>query len=320
MEHFIEWDRLFHKQEIELGKKLFKIFRKECKKYWFASPAKTLVSVLHYLSGNYLKDEIQQISRIFNVSREEVLAANLLYDVTTMVGCSTIAVDTYYGPLHARNLDWIFPGKILKKSVCVLDAHSEDDTRYQFATWPGLLGVFTGFSPGRFSVTVNQVTHKNPIEQISAVLSGHYPVSWAVRKCMEESSSFQELISSLASIPLLSPTLLVVCGAKTNERALIERTCETSLIYRPKRDVPLVVTNHYQGISTPDPEEDEDSLDRYKYLTRCMNRTDQKGFTTRKAFGLLSRDQIIRDFTQYQAAMRPATDDFRIEVPGGTRK
>ncbi|HEX7489393.1 MAG TPA: hypothetical protein VF341_10830, partial [Anaeromyxobacteraceae bacterium] len=64
------------------------------------------------------------------------------------------------GPLHARNLDWPFPGALLRRHGCVLRVHGAPAGGYAVVGWPGLVGALTAAAPGRFTVSVNFVRHR----------------------------------------------------------------------------------------------------------------------------------------------------------------
>ncbi|HET7754913.1 MAG TPA: hypothetical protein VFK85_13475, partial [Anaeromyxobacteraceae bacterium] len=115
-------------------------------------------------------------------------------------------------------------------------------------TWPGMAGAITGMAPGRFSITVNFVTHAEDSSRtglVARAVAGFWPVAWAVRRAFDECKTFKSAAKFLKSQYLLAPVLLTVVGTKNSERVVIECGCEDYWIREPEGTEPLLTTNHY---------------------------------------------------------------------------
>jgi hypothetical protein len=308
----INWLDVFDEEDIKHGKRLYKTFNRECDEYIWAKIGKPIARAAHGFLGGMHKKEIKQIAALMEVKPEDVLAANLIYDVTTLIGCSSFAYQGEFGMEHGRCLDWDFPNDYLKKYVGVYEMPG-DVTDYKSVTWPGLLGTFTAVKPKGFSVSVNQVTSPRSIwDALLALSQGAYPVSWAVREVMETAEGYKDAIDQLKSIPLLAPALFLVCGVTKEEGAVvIERTPTKANVRWCDSNFTLSVTNHTKIFEQE--EEDEDSIKRLTYLERHVKKDCD-------AFKILGSKQILSACCQYQVRMHPHNGDVFLRVPGGTTR
>ena len=84
----------------------------------FRSEGLLLESVQAYkdicISDQY-KKEIKCIASICDFTEDEVLIANLYYDLLKFYfGCTAFAINTEKGMLHSRNLDWHTEKQLIK--------------------------------------------------------------------------------------------------------------------------------------------------------------------------------------------------------------
>jgi hypothetical protein len=271
-------------------------------------------TVLHRALGGVYGDEIDEIAELAGVSAGDVLLANLAYDLSN-AGCSTMALSTRRGPLHARNLDWPFPRNLLRKHTTVITFENAPVGSYTIVGWPGLFGVLTGVAQDRFTVTVNYVIHdteSGKLGLLKRAVKGYWPVPWAVRQAFDTCKSFKSAVKFLSDIPLLAPVIFVVTGAKNEERVVIERSCDDVRLGRT-RGGNLFVTNHYQGFA--DANIDLDGMDTEERLEVLTEAAVPSGAKT--ALALLSRRGIASEITAHQVVMSAATGELHVRVPGG---
>ncbi|HEX8909348.1 MAG TPA: hypothetical protein VF805_09090, partial [Anaeromyxobacteraceae bacterium] len=142
-----------------------------------------LLDLLHRAHGRRHGPELETVAALSGRAPSEVLFANLAYEF----GCSTFLREGAAGPLHARNLDWPFPGDLLRRHGCVLRVHGAPAGGYGVVGWPGLLGALTAVAPGRFTVSVNYVRHRRGGlgRLLARAAAGALPGSWAVREALE---------------------------------------------------------------------------------------------------------------------------------------
>ncbi|HZZ83737.1 MAG TPA: C45 family peptidase [Anaeromyxobacteraceae bacterium] len=285
---------------------------------------KALLAGLNGTLGANFAGEAHAIANALDVGAQDVLLGNLAYDLTNNAGCSTFVCDTRNGPLHARNLDWPFPGSLLRRHTQVVRVHGAPAGDYLLVTWPGLFGALTAVAPGRFSVTVNFVTHRRHsggLASVKRAIGGYWPVPWAVRLALDTAADFDEAVAYLKSVPLVSTVLFTVAGLEAGEMAVIERAPTSGKIRGPD-DGRLWVTNHYVGpgagrANDLDLDEDSDSCVRFDQLEASLARGG--GRTAASALKLLSHCELASDITQQQVVMSAREGWLDLRVPGGER-
>lgn len=278
------------------------------------------VGVAHSLLGGAYDDEISAIAAALEVNERDVLLANLAYDLSNNVGCSTFAAPAQRGMVHARNLDWPFPGKLLRTHTAVFRTAGVPLGDYAMVGWPGMFGALTGMAPGRFSVTVNYVVHRdesNPKSALDRALRGYWPVSWLVRRALEECRDFKSAVRLLSNEAALSSVLFTVVGTRKGEAVVIERGPD-DYVHRSMEGGRLRTTNHY----VTEPNEDlngdlseSDSPERFERLGELLSGTSS--WTGKAALGALSDDVLASDITQHQVVMFPSTGEMLVSVPSG---
>jgi hypothetical protein len=284
---------------------------------WWALQRAT--GALHTLLGAEHGNETGDLADVLDVPESEVVLANAAYDIAS-VGCSTVAASTPEGPLHARNLDWEFPRGLLKKHLVVARMRNGRCGDYALVTWPGMFGALTGVAPGRFSITVNFVTHEKDSSKAGLAkraVSGYWPVTWAVRHAFDQAKTYKKAVKMLRDELLLAPVLLTVVGTNNSERVVIECSCDDYELRESAKDEPLIVTNHYELDETHDWNvdlEDSDSCDRYEALDSLLEDEDA---TPASLLEALSNEDVLSEDTQYQVVMQPATGRLIVRVPKG---
>ncbi|BDD06736.1 C45 family autoproteolytic acyltransferase/hydolase [Aureibacter tunicatorum] len=186
-----------------------------------------------------LLEEIDFISSISRFSPDQVLVANLYYDVLKFYfGCTVFAFHNQETVFHARNLDWHTDNDLLGKYSKVFHFERHGKIVFKTVGWPGFIGALSGMKPGKFSLTLNAVlSHEAP--QIST------PISFLLRDILEHNNSFDEARERLEQSSLASDSLILLSGVEKNELAVIERTPSRSAV-RFGKDDRVVVANDYK--------------------------------------------------------------------------
>ncbi|MEQ2173552.1 hypothetical protein GOODEAATRI_033228, partial [Goodea atripinnis] len=98
---------------------------------------------------------------------------------------------------------------------------------YFGTSFAGYVGLWTGMSPNKFTVSGDQrgTEHwwnwwKNVV---SAFLFHRSPVSWLVRETLEEAENFQEAVMRLSKTPLITGVYYIVGGVRAGEGVVITR-------------------------------------------------------------------------------------------------
>ena len=273
---------------------------------------------LHTVFGSQFGNEVDELAALLDQDPADIILANCAYDLSHAAGCSTFVSDTPEGPLHARNLDWTFPGGLLRRHTSVMRVHNAPGGFYATVGWPGLFGVLTGVAPGRFAVTVNHVTHSAESTKLGVAAraaKGHWPVSWAVRNVFDTARNFDAAVRQLRSVALIAPVLFTVSGIHDGEGVVIERSVDGSSIRR--FDGPAVcVSNHYTAPRMRGFNVDLDETDSRERLEHLDVGVASVEMSPARALRLLTHRQLLKDDTQHQVVMWAAEGYLAVRVPG----
>jgi hypothetical protein len=184
--------------------------------------------------------------------------------------------------------------------------------------WPGLFGALTGLATARFSVSVNFVTHpeeSSPASAAARALKGYWPVSWLVRRALDECRDYRSAVRLLSNERCLSSVLFTVVGVRQGEAVVIERGPD-DYVRRPIERGCVLATNHW--VSEPNAElngdlSETDSPERFDRLERLV--AGRKRWTVQRALDVLSDGELESDITQHQVVMIPATGELLVAVP-----
>lgn len=109
------------------------------------------------IRSDYL-DEIKNIASISKFGEDQVLIANLYYDVLKFYfGCTAFAVNNDRTTYHCRNLDWHTDNNLLSKYSMVFNFQKSGKTLFKTIGWPGFIGALSGTKPTKFPLTLNAV-------------------------------------------------------------------------------------------------------------------------------------------------------------------
>lgn len=281
---------------------------------------KAAVGALHRLLGRHYGDEVDELAALLGVSGAEIVLANIYYDLAAG-GCSTFVQPTPAGPLLARNLDWNFAGRLLRKHTTVYRVHAPRGP-YATVSYPGLIGPLTGIAPGRFAIAINYVRHATEsgmAKIVSRGLKGYWPTTWAVRAVLDSAETFTGAVRHLSATPLLAPVLFTVAGTAPGEGVVIERTPDRAVV-RHLGDSPLSATNHYMSEELIDSNEGIDEIDtveRFDALERGL--ADNVVHDAKAALKLLSRRSLMSEITAHQVVMSPSKDGMMVVRAPGQR-
>lgn len=198
----------------------------------------TAFPALEKLIPQAYRDELHFIASLTNYTANDILFANLYYDILkSYFGCTAFAVPIRGSVLHARNLDWHTDDNVLGRHTMVFDFHRNGKTVFRTVGWPGFIGALSGTRPGSFTVTLNAVLSSDP-PQIA------YPISFFLRDILTGCSSWAAAKLRLEQTPIASDCLLLISGMNRSELAVIERT-PTRFATRME-ETHITVTNDYR--------------------------------------------------------------------------
>jgi len=184
-------------------------------------------------------EEIEFIASISKFSSDEIMIANLYYDILKFYfGCTAFAYYERGTVFHARNLDWHSSNNLLSKHTKIFDFQKAHKSVYKTVGWPGFIGVLSGTKPNHFSITLNAILSDDP-PQIA------YPISFLIRDVLEKENSFEAAKLKLAKTELIGDSLLLLSGLTQEELVVIERSPSRFAIRNAKSNA-IAVTNDYK--------------------------------------------------------------------------
>jgi len=253
---------------------------------------------------DYLQ-EVSYISSISKFSDNEVLIANLYYDVLKFYfGCTAFAVPGENTIYHARNLDWHTENNLLSDHSVILDFRRQGQTQFKTVGWLGFIGALSGIKPGKFSVTLNAVLSNDPPEIA-------YPISFLLRDVLDQETSFYSARERLEISNIASDCLLLLSGLTPEERVVIERTPKR-FASRESLDNVLVVTNDYKTLENTNKAGgllQSTSCGRFDRATELLK---SEVTAPQECLKILQDDDIMMGITVQQMCFNTATGEIEL--------
>jgi hypothetical protein len=277
--------------------------------------ARKVISAYLWTAPEDIKEDLKRIVARTGQSWEDVGAANLVYELTNGIGCTSLSV----GGVHARNLDWGFPDNLLRTQTVIAENRG-----VVAVTWPGLTGIFTGMSVGKFSITINFVVDPTDsvVRKAARMLRGDKPAAWVVRDVLQRCLSYAEAKKALEDARLVSPCLFTLTGTKPGEACVIQKFADGSV---PPRNAPhALCTNDYEhslGSENVEGYLGNSSCPRYESVFAKLDAFKAAGKVTptpEEAFGFITdQGMVLNAITAHQVVMRPSDGYLEVRVPGG---
>uniref|UniRef100_A0A8C6RGZ5 N-acylethanolamine-hydrolyzing acid amidase n=2 Tax=Nannospalax galili TaxID=1026970 RepID=A0A8C6RGZ5_NANGA len=251
-------------------------------------------------------DEIRGMCDFLNISLVDGILVNLAYESSAF--CTSIVAQDSRGHIyHGRNLDYPF-GNILRKLTVDVQFLKNGQISFTGTTFIGYVGLWTGQSPHKFTVSGDERDKGWWWENAIAALSqGHFLISWLVRKTLSDSEDFEAAVYKLAKTPLIADVYYIVGGTAPQEGVVITRNRGGPADIWPLD--PLngawfrVETNYDHW--KPVPKRD----DRRTPAIKALNTTGQANLSLEALFQVLSVVPVYNNYTIYTTVMSAADPD-----------
>jgi len=245
------------------------------------------------ISEEYLK-EIEFIASISKFSSNEILIANLYYDVLKFyLGCTAFAFENNGKVIHSRNLDWWTKNNLLSKHSKIFDFRRNGNTVFKTVGWVGFIGALSGIKPHKFSLTLNAVLSNDNPELAK-------PVSFLLRDILDSANTFEEAKRKLEITTIASDCLILLSGTKSKEMVVIERT-PTRFATREAENNFIIVTNDYKQLENNLAEESilqSTSCGRFDRTKELLNK--KKPINFEECFNILKDEKVMMGITVQQ--------------------
>jgi hypothetical protein len=151
------------------------------------------------------ENEINEISKILNISFSECLIFQLTYEAFSM--CTSAIVDVDGVQTHVRTMDWDLPD--LKDVTINIRMMKGEEHLFDAVTWAGFVGIFTGIKPNRYTISMNYRRTDNGtlFDNMKMLLTNAYPNSYLIRELLESDYCPSE---SIKNANIISPAYYIV--------------------------------------------------------------------------------------------------------------
>ncbi|MDX2100977.1 MAG: hypothetical protein EAZ99_00735 [Alphaproteobacteria bacterium] len=223
-------------------------------------------------------------------------------------GCTAAAAaDSHQRPVLRRTLDWPLEGLGQTATAARLSSPAGD---WMAMTWPGFVGVLTGFAPGRFAVSINQapmLPHGYGrvgdwlVNRWRLWRNGGLPPALALREICETSADFATARARLIATPLAMPAIFTLVGTKPGEQVVVERLEREARVH----DGPTVAANHWIAPDLPGRMRSRQSTQRSPERRRTME--DASAASQRPLDWLVY--PVLNETTRLAVDLCPATGE-----------
>lgn len=258
-----------------------------------------------FISESYVQ-EIESIAAFADFSVNEILVANLYYDILKLYfGCTAFATWNGNEMLHARNLDWHTEENMLSTHSMIFEYQKSGKTVFKTVGWPGFIGALSGIKPKRFGITLNVVLSEDQAELA-------LPISFVIRDVLETCETFEEAKTTLENTPIVCDCLLLLSGTKSYEKVVIERSPKR-MVTRKSEDHFIVVTNDYKQLPNGrrgDSILQATSCGRYNRATNLLKQ--QTHCTETTCMNILQDEDVIMGITVQQMVFTVNTGNIQL--------
>lgn len=250
--------------------------------------------------------EIRGIARTLDISVGYVLAVNLAYEATAY--CTSIVAQDIKGNIyHGRNLDYPLID-VLKNLTMDLDFIQKGKIAYTGTTFLGYVGLWTGQSPYKFTVSGNAREKGKWWENaISALFKRSSPVSWLIRDALNNARNFEAAALQLSKTPIIADTYLIMGGTQPREGLVITRNRDGPADIwplDPQKGEWFHVETNYDHWTNPPPFDD-----RRTPAIKALNATGQEHINATSLYKVLSVKPVLNDITIYTTTMSAASPE-----------
>ncbi|XP_041315594.1 N-acylethanolamine-hydrolyzing acid amidase [Pyrgilauda ruficollis] len=270
---------------------------------WVHQVIQPIAAELELFMPQPFAGEIVGMCRALGINIGDGILLNFAYESTAF--CTSIVAQDDKGNIyHGRNLDYDFVD-ILSKITLDVQFIKGGQVAYQGTTFLGYVGLWTGQSPHKFTISGDERDGGRWWENaIAAFLNRNYPVSWLVRDTLSEAEDFQSAVLRLADIPIIAEVYYIVGGISPKEGMVITRNRRGPADLWPLDPLSgawFRVETNYDHWTTPPPLDD-----RRTAAIKALNATGQHNINFDTLFKVLSVKPVLNNNTVYTTVMSAA--------------
>jgi hypothetical protein len=192
-------------------------------------------------------DHLQEMEsgvKAAKLDRDLFIAANTMFDIKKVIGCSTLIVEpersATQAPLFGRNLDFPTLGYLNEYSL-VMVVRPEGKHAFAAVGFPGCIGVLSGMNDAGLTLAVLECYSAND-NSLKFDAEGT-PYALCFRRLLEECTTVDEAEKLLKSLKRTTRINLAICDKKGG--AVFEITPKTVAVRRAENGI-CPCTNHFR--------------------------------------------------------------------------
>ncbi|XP_010732972.1 N-acylethanolamine-hydrolyzing acid amidase isoform X2 [Larimichthys crocea] len=272
---------------------------------WVHQLGKPIVMALEKYMPQPYAGEIRGLASYLGGDLADVVILNFAYEISAF--CTSIVAQDKNGHVyHGRNLD--YPHSVLRNLTVNVVFHKNGKVAYRGTSFAGYIGLWTGQSPNKFTVSGDQRGKEHWWNWwknvVSAFLFHRSPVSWLVRETLEEAEDFQDAVMRLSKIPIITGVYYIVGGVKAGEGAVITRDRTGPADIWPLDTLWYRVETNFDHWLPP-PARDH----RREAANKALNATGQDHINLDTLYKVLSLFPVCNGITVYTTTMSAATPE-----------
>lgn len=201
------------------------------------------------LKGNlpsHLVEELAAVAKAGEFEEAKVVFANMLADLTSGLGCSTLVVEPGRsqtgGPLLGRNFDWL-PTRGLTEHTLVAIYRGTGKRAFAAVTITPITGVISGMNDAGLSVTLNEIQLRHVRDRSQFNWKG-LPLMSLFRQVLEECTTVAEAEKLIQGTPRTTSCCMTICDR--NGGAVLEITPSRVELRPPVNGIDCC-TNHFRS-------------------------------------------------------------------------
>ncbi|GMR62190.1 hypothetical protein PMAYCL1PPCAC_32385 [Pristionchus mayeri] len=255
-------------------------------------------------------NELEGIANRTGLPMGEIVILNVIYDLTSyntsrilFQGCTGIlACDENGRILHGRNLDYMMQN-LLRNITILVDFYRGEKLVYSGTTFAFYTGLLTGQRPGGFTVSLNQRYSGSFTENLLAAVVTKFqnPVSFLIRRTLDEESSFARAVDRLSSTHIIAPCYMIVGGMTEYEGAIISRDRWSAADVQTLNE-----TNWFLVQTNFDHWNEENDDGRKPTAVELLSELDRSDLNATSIFEILSAPPVRNDLTIFSGVMSAA--------------
>nr|XP_020660909.1 N-acylethanolamine-hydrolyzing acid amidase isoform X2 [Pogona vitticeps] len=273
---------------------------------WVHAIIRPIAKELESFAPQPFAGEIRGICDALGLDVGDGLLLNLAYESTAF--CTSILAQDKNGHIyHGRNMDYAF-GDILRQITIEVNFVKNGQVKYRGTTFFGYVGLWTGQSPYKFTISGDERDQGNWWENaVAAFLRHSSPVSWLTRTVLSEAEDFEAAVHMLSKTPIIADVYYIVGGVTPKEGVVITRKRSGPVDIWPLDPLSggwYRVETNYDHWTTPPPFDD-----RRTPAVKALNATGQENINLKSLYKVLSVQPVLNKDTIYTTVMSAAAPD-----------